>query len=295
VHADGAMVRRPTLLACVALAALACGASGGTDDGGAGPDGSLPAGGADSAPEEPGSAEISVAADAAWTDSELSIDGGELVRVRASGTISFDGESEVGPDGFGPDDNDGDNVIGCVDHAALIARVDAGGGAFLVGSEELLLAPRDGSLAFGPNDTSTSDNTGAFTVTVDRAQPVEILENRSVTVAGSATWVDTGIDVIPDHVIAIDADGLVDNNIPGGEVGPEGLADTANDPYNFLDCANHMSLIGKVGEGGDPFVVGRDRSLRAPASGRLFLRVNHSVPGGNTGKFGAAVLVAAPG
>ncbi|HEU5055713.1 MAG TPA: hypothetical protein VFU21_04285, partial [Kofleriaceae bacterium] len=176
MHGDGAMVRRLTLLGCVALAALACGASGGTDEGGGGPDASPPAGGADSAPEEPGSAEISVAADADWTDTDLSIDAGELLRVRASGMISFDGETDVGPDGFGPDDNDGSNVIGCIDHAALLARVDAAGGAFLVGGEELLLAPRDGPLAFGPNDTSTSDNTGAFAVTVDRAQPVEVLE-----------------------------------------------------------------------------------------------------------------------
>ncbi|HTK95547.1 MAG TPA: hypothetical protein VL382_07890, partial [Terriglobales bacterium] len=39
-------------------------------------------------------------------------------------------------------------------------------------------------------------------------------------------------------------------------------------------------------------LVGRDLSRAAGASGRLFLRVNHSVPGGNTGKFSAGILVA---
>jgi len=87
---------------------------------------------------------------------------------------------------------------------------------------------------------------------------------------------------------------MVDNNIPGNAVDPDGSPGEPNDQYNVLACANHMALIGKIGEGGAPFLVGRDLSRPAGSSGRLFLRVNHSVPGGNTGKFAAGILVGSP-
>jgi hypothetical protein len=280
------------LLMFAALAS-ACGGGGGAPGAG-GPDGSPGGSAADAAPPGTGAIELSVAGDAEWTQADMTVERGELLRVTAGGTITFEGDSEVGPDGFGPDDFDPLNTVPCADHAALLARVDEAGGAFLVGGDQLVLAPRGGPLAFGPNDSSTSDNAGAFTVAVEPQQPVEIVEQRSVTVPGDATWIDSGIDLIPRHLIAIDGGGRVDNNIPGGDTGPEGLPDSADDPYNVLACANHMSLIGKVGVGGEPFAIGRDRSLPAPESGRLFLRVNHSVPGGNTGKFSAGILVASP-
>jgi hypothetical protein len=284
---------RRRVLMFAALAA-ACGGSGRPTPGSDDADGSPGSGGADAAPSGDGSVAVSVAGNAEWTQADMTVERGELLRVTAGGTIMFDGDNEAGPGGFGPDDFDPFNAVPCADHAALIARVDEAGGAFLVGGEQLLLAPRSGPLAFGPNDSSTSDNDGAFTVAVEPQQPVEIVEQRSVTVAGDATWIDSGIDLVPDRVIAIDGDGRVDNNIPGGDTGPEGLPDSAGDPYNVLACANHMSLIGRIGVDGEPFAIGRDRSLRAAESGRLFLRVNHTVPGGNTGKFSAGILVASP-
>lgn len=284
------MLRR--LVVCAALAA-ACGASGDAPDPASGLDASAGGAAADAAPE-PEVVEVSIAGTSAWTAADLTVERGELLHLAAGGAITFDGETEVGPAGFGPDDHDRYNALGCADHAALIARVDEAGGAFLVGGEERLLAPRAGPLAFGPNDTRTVDNTGDFTVTIERHRPVEIIEMRSVTVPGNAGWIDTAVDLIPEHLLAIDADGRVDNNVPGNDTGPEGLPDSADDPYNLLACANHMALIGKVGVGGAPFAIGRDRSLPAPASGRLFLRVNHSAPAENTGKFSAGILVARP-
>ena len=249
---------------------------------------------ADASPDAPERVQVAVDGNAAWTSTDVDMLRSELVRVSASGMISFNGETEVGPEGFSPDDNDEYNVVRCADHAALIGKVAAGGGAFLVGSSEYLLAPREGELSFGPNDKRTVDNTGAFAVIVEQDVPVEIVEMRSVTVPGNSSWIDTGIDLVPDHLMAIDADGKVDNNIPGNEVDPDGSPGQPNDQYNVLACANHMALIGKIGEGGAPFLVGRDLSRAAGASGRLFLRVNHSVPGGNTGKFSAGILVASP-
>jgi hypothetical protein len=283
-------VRRASLVLFIVTAA--CGPSGG------GPDADRPDGAVasfpDAAPDAPERVQVAVDGNAAWTSTDLDVRRGELLRIAASGMIAFDGETEVGPGGFGPDDNDQYNAVRCADHAALIGKVDAGGGAFLVGSAEYLLPPRDGPLSFGPNDTRTIDNTGAFTVIVEADLPVEIIEMRSVTVPGNTSWIDTGIDLVPDHLLAIDADGRVDNNIPGNEVDPDGQPDSPDNPYNVLACANHMALIGKISEGGAPFLVGRDLSRLAGASGRLFLRVNHSVPGGNTGKFSAGILLAAP-
>ncbi len=277
----------------VCLFALALGCSGGRGPETADrPDGSSAPPVADAAPSGSSTVELAVDGDAAWTRTDVPVERGELVHVMASGTITFDGETEVGPAGFTPDDHDRYNAVGCADHASLIARVDDSGGAFALGGEEWLLAPRAGELALGPNDTRTIDNTGAFRVVVAPAQPVELIEKKSVTVPGNAEWIDTGIDLIPDHLIAIDADGRVDNNVPSDpDVGPEGMPDSDGGRYNVLACANHMSLIGRVGVGGAPFAVGRDLSRRAAASGRLFLRVNHSAPAGNTGKFSAGVLV----
>lgn len=284
-------MRRSPLLVALALAA-ACGPAGapGVEEH---PDGA-PAAAADAASSGPARIELAVAGDAAWTDSDLLLARGELVRVTASGTIAFDGETQVGPEGFAADDHDRYNLLACADHAALLARVDGGGGAFLLAGQDHLLAPRAGELALGPNDTRTVDNTGAFAVVVEPDQPVEMIEQRSVTVPGDATWIDTGIDLVPDYLLAIDGDGRVDNNVPGNDVGPEGAPGSADDPYNVLACANHMALIGKIGTGGAPFAVGRDLSRPAGASGRLFLRVNHSAPQENTGKFSAGILVAAP-
>lgn len=114
---------------------------------------------------------------------------------------------------------------------------------------------------------------------------------RDVVVAGDQSWTDTGIDVVLGKKVAIKATGEVFANatVSGGPDGVPGHPEWAK--YNVVPDAQHVALIGKIGEDGTPFLVGADTSFVVRVDGRLFLGPNDKDTRNNRGEFVATITV----
>lgn len=114
---------------------------------------------------------------------------------------------------------------------------------------------------------------------------------REVTVAGHASWTDTGLDVQAQQRITVDASGEVAAN-PKDTTTPDGFVTKPEwRKYNVVGEAPHMALIARIGESGKGFLVGAAFRGPAPAGGRLYLGINDRDTRNNKGAFKAIVTV----
>lgn len=119
------------------------------------------------------------------------------------------------------------------------------------------------------------------------AKPV----TRDVVVAGAESWTDTGLDLVLGNKVTIKATGEVFANatVSSGPDGVPGHPEWAK--YNVVPEAQHVALVGKIGEDGTPFLVGAETSFVVKVDGRLFLGPNDQDVRNNRGEFVATVTV----
>lgn len=270
------------------------GGDGGDNDPQGTPDGG---GGGDDVGNDGGSGvseviDVDVSGLALWTDTGIDLQGGEHLSVSATGLVAHGGGGEFGPDGDPALTNFGANLVNCVGHVALIGRIADTGDPFFVGSSTSFAAIGDGRLFLGVNDIGVDNNAGSFAaevVTDLRYSPVAM---RSVTVAGNAAWTDTGIDIGAGQQLTITATGEVLHNVAGNDgCDPAGEPGTSGHGANVVGCPNHAALIGKLGDAGAPFLVGRGYSVPSSGSGRLYLGVNDNDLANNGGAYSASVAL----
>jgi hypothetical protein len=118
----------------------------------------------------------------------------------------------------------------------------------------------------------------------------------SVTVPGTADWSDAGIDLAVGDSFEIDAGGAV-THAPGGEsVDPNGDPDPNLRQFNVagMEQVDHAALIGRIGEAGTPFLVGRLFESDVVEEGRLFLGINDADVSTNGGEYFAVITVVSP-
>jgi hypothetical protein len=112
---------------------------------------------------------INVPANAAWTDTGITVNAGDKVMFQASGTINY-GQSagqSASPDGAG--ERRANYPDPTVPVGALIAKVGNNGKPFAIGNQRQALGmPGSGRLFLGINDNERQDNSGAFTVVIAR-------------------------------------------------------------------------------------------------------------------------------
>jgi hypothetical protein len=287
--------RRWSLLAAL-VAAVGCGGEMSYDPEAA-PDAGDEAPGddpADDDEDDPGAElTVNVDGDGGWLDTGMDVTRETLVTVLASGAITFnDAMTETGPGGYGPDDFDGYNLVTCANHAGLIGRIDTDGEPHFIGGDTTYSATATGRLYLGVNDDDPGNNAGAFAVRVSTAQPSSVIGRHSVTVPATQTWTDSGIDLNGDEILAITASGEMDNYTGDPATnGPGGKPDSVGHGANVIACANHATLLGRVGATGAPFEVGLAYSARVKLAGRLYLGINDTVTTDNAGKLGASVTL----
>ncbi len=115
-----------------------------------------------------------------------------------------------------------------------------------------------------------------------------------ITVNANKSWIDTGIDVHAGDRCTAVADGLVmfDRQLAS----PDGLSRGWRDVVSSLplNSIGRGALIGRIGDTGAPFALGRRSEFVAVSAGRLFLGVNQSSTAQGNGNYGVKLSVAHP-
>lgn len=112
----------------------------------------------------------------------------------------------------------------------------------------------------------------------------------TVRAAAQEAWTDTGIEVAAGDRLEIEyVDGLW-SPWPGGSYDAVWSGGDPRCDCNVLMGVSHAALIGRVG-GGAPFLVGSRWESRAGESGRLFLGINDTRLGDNSGWLEVRVTV----
>lgn len=115
------------------------------------------------------------------------------------------------------------------------------------------------------------------------------MRERSISVASTLGWNDTGIDLRSGQTVYFEASG----NVRWGRDrrdGPEGESDSPNNPNRPIPNRPAAGLIGRVGNGSDFFFIGAEQGpIRVRSSGRLYLGVNDDFLQDNSGSFRVVV------
>lgn len=114
-----------------------------------------------------------------------------------------------------------------------------------------------------------------------------------VRVAGTAGWVNTGINVSQGQTLLFNTTGEVRLSTASDDVaGSAGSKKGRYAPNAPLPSALAGALIGRIGNG-VPFAIGNQTSIAAPGTGTLWLAVNDDGLGDNAGEFGVDVTAQA--
>ena len=100
-------------------------------------------------------------------------------------------------------------------------------------------------------------------------------------------WVNTGVTLASGSGVAITATGTVQWAGAGSTATPNGVTSGACNCCDGVSVSAsfcHMALIGRIGTGGTPFLVGSSYS-GTPGAGLLYLRQNDIAVGDNSGSF----------
>jgi hypothetical protein len=117
----------------------------------------------------------------------------------------------------------------------------------------------------------------------DSIQAVDITRSgrRTVTSTVSAQaedWRNSGVLVSKGRTYRISASGKWKFYLTAGWTGPDGIGAYNlicwDNPNKIIQGYSHSTLIGKIGEDGDPFVIGNELELVAQTDGILFFRIN---------------------
>ena len=114
-----------------------------------------------------------------------------------------------------------------------------------------------------------------------------------VRVAGTAGWVNTGINVSQGQTLLFNSTGEVRLSTAGDDVaGPAGSKKGRYATNAPIPSALAGALVGRIGNG-VPFAIGNQTSIAAPGTGTLWLAVNDDGLGDNAGEFGVDVTAQA--
>lgn len=108
---------------------------------------------------------------------------------------------------------------------------------------------------------------------------------REFQVAGSEAWTRTDIELRDGQNLWFESRGEVRWG-PGRKDGPKGESGSPHNPKRPIPSRPGASLIGKIGESGDPFFIGDDQGpIRVRGRGTLFLGINDDYLQDNSGAF----------
>ncbi len=111
------------------------------------------------------------------------------------------------------------------------------------------------------------------------------LREREVDVAGADAWTRTNVELRDGQELWFDSRGEVRWG-PGRKDGPGGEGGSPRNPNRPIPSRPGASLIGKIGESGNPFFVGNEKGpIRVRGRGTLYLGINDDYLQDNSGAF----------
>jgi hypothetical protein len=119
--------------------------------------------------------------------------------------------------------------------------------------------------------------------------------SKEFTLAGSKVWTDTGITLEPGQRIVVTASGALRYSDAKTDNGPGGLARGFKDLIRNLPDNNsgRGALIARIGDPdvAQPFLLGANKEVVSPISGKLSLGINQSTSDSPTGSYTVKVEV----
>lgn len=249
---------------------------------------------------------IDVPGNSRGTDTGIDLRSGDSVTIAATGNVTAGRRAGVvSPDGgrVGFGGIAGTYPVAGAGVGALIGYIRLTNGQmtqpFIVGSQQTITAPVDGRLFLLINDDNYSDNSGSFSVRITYTPSNTSQTNypsgptgsseKIVNVYADSPGVDTGVDLRQGDNVTISATGSIYSRGTGA-ISPEGNRryDSNAGSMPAPDAA-FGALVGYIrmnnGQTTAPFVIGSQRTLTAPADGRLMLMVNDDQSRDNSGSF----------
>lgn len=266
---------------------------------------------------------VQVPLESNWVDTGIDLRRNDHIQINASGVIVV-GRTRITPDGLRS--NDSSAPLPRAPEGELIGAIsdDPRAPIFEVGSTRDIIADRDGRLYLTANRGSFIDARGSFTVQIRhprdwtlegqgdvyrrrnsgiRTRTREGIDRRergsqeaNVVVAATSRGTDTGIDLNSGDQITVNVTGTIVVGRRTGEVGPEGARNTGFGAIinaRPLASAGSGALIGYIrmsnGELSQPFLIGSQVNITAPADGRLVLAINDDDYSDNSGSFNVKI------
>lgn len=124
-------------------------------------------------------------------------------------------------------------------------------------------------------------------------QKADLTERRVYAYRG---WQSMGIFLHPGEVVTIVARGRWLYSPEVGYSGPEGASPSRYPAPSYYPLPNGVGgcLIGRIGESGHPFYVGRRATIPSDALGLLYLRINDDIVTDNDGYVTVEIIVESP-
>jgi len=258
---------------------------------------------------------VAVQANQPWTDTNIEVEEGEIITVSATGAIQTNlAGATATPAGSMPDCSVAGPVhvpfvapeLPCW---SMLGRIGPAGRVFEIGSNKRFKADASGELYLGVNDNYFGDNSGSWRASIAGGRVVlskrddapkedgskkPVAFNISIPLTPEQAWKDTGIELRPEEVVTISARGQI--RLSAGSADPDGVLNAAvddvpmpdeqpceSDDYEFgeqtflapsstLPCG---SLIGRIGEKGVVFEIGRAATFHSTVSGSLYIGINY--------------------
>jgi hypothetical protein len=124
------------------------------------------------------------------------------------------------------------------------------------------------------------------------------LSSKTITLEGGKVWSDTGIMLEPGQRIVVHAEGKLRYADAKADNGPEGLGRSFKDLIRILPLneAGRGAVIGRIGDVdvAQPFLIGAQKDVVAPVSGKLALGINQATSDTGDGSYAVKIEVFAP-
>jgi LssY C-terminus len=119
--------------------------------------------------------------------------------------------------------------------------------------------------------------------------------SKSFTLEGGKVWTDTGITLEPGQRVSFTAAGKLRYSDAKTDNGPEGLTRNFKDLIRILpnNDAGRGAVIGRIGDAdyAQPFIIGANKEITSPVSGKLSIGVNQSNSDTGDGSYTVKVTV----